>query len=193
MLLEVLESGLPLGFQVLLPHPRDDPRASAVAAIGGAAIGHEKEDAVWITVNETRHGHVGVLATGVRHFLGGVPAFLDARNDLAADRAVGIVTVDEIEKVRRDGHGQLGAGEEDTSAFDVGEIEVEFQFGEGIDAVPQLPTVVVPIYHCIVRPVAGSMRNEGGVKISGSHVSCGVTSWPASGFSQPRMLAGSLD
>ena len=51
-----------------------------------------------------------VLTTRVCHVVGRVVCFLDAWNDLTADRAVGVVPLDQIEIMRRYGEGQLGPG-----------------------------------------------------------------------------------
>ena len=62
-------------------------------------------------MHQTGDRHVAVLATGVRH-LGGVgKSLLNTWNHLPADRAVGILFIDEVEEVRRDRHRKLIAGE----------------------------------------------------------------------------------
>ncbi len=83
VLFEIFESRLPLGFQMLLADTGNDSRARAVAAVGGAAVGHEEQHPVRIAMDQSGHGHVGILAAGIGHFLGSVPAFLDARESPA--------------------------------------------------------------------------------------------------------------
>ena len=73
---------------------------------------------------------MGIFATGVGHFRGVSVGFLDARDDLSADRAIGIGGVNEVEEVRRDGSGQLGPGEENTSTLFFGENQVFLDVGE---------------------------------------------------------------
>ena len=107
MFLKVFECRLPLRFQLLLANAGNHARAGAVAAVGSATIGHEKQHAVGIAMHEAWHRHVRIFSTGVGQFLGGVPTFLDARDHLTADRAVGIVAVDEVEKVRGDRHREF--------------------------------------------------------------------------------------
>ena len=116
-------------------------------------------------MNESRHRHVGILAAGVGEFLRRVPAFLDARDDLAADRAIRIVAVDQVEKVRRDRHRELVPGEQDAGAFDVGEIQPGLKIGERIHAVAELPFVVAPVVHRFLRPVSWGVGDEGGVEV----------------------------
>ena len=158
VLFKVFEGRFPLGFQMLLADAGNDARAGAIAAVGGAAVGDEKQHAVRIAVDEAGHRHVGILAAGIGEFLGRVPAFLDARDDLAADRAIRIVAVDQVEKVRGDRHRQLVPGEQDAGALDIGEVEARFEIGEGIHAVAELPFVVAPVVSSI--PVA-SIRERG--------------------------------
>ena len=121
---EVFVDRLEVGLEFLLAHSADHAAARAVAAVAGASVGDEEEDAVGITVYESGHGHVRVLAAGVGHFAGGDDGFAGARDDLAADRAVGVVRLDEVEVVRRDGEGQLVAGEEEPFTFVGGQAEM---------------------------------------------------------------------
>ncbi len=62
-----------------------------------------------------------------------------------------------LKKCGRDRHRQLGAGQQDPGAFDVGQVQAEFEVGEGINAISELPAVIIPVSHGIVRPVTGSM------------------------------------
>ncbi len=96
-----------LRVQFLLAHAADHAAARAISAIARAAIRHQKEHAVRITMHQTRHRHVRVLPARDRHFVRRLPALLDARDDLAADRTIRIVLLDQVEKVRRDRQRQL--------------------------------------------------------------------------------------
>ncbi len=145
VLFEVAEGGLELGVQFLFADAADDSAAGAVAAVGGAAICDEEEDAVWVAVDETWHGHVAIFAARVCHFVGVIPGFLNAGDHLPADGAGGIISFDEIKIMGRDGHGQLVAGEENASAFFIGEDEVTLQLGERGDSMAELPLGVLPI------------------------------------------------
>ena len=139
-------------------------------------------------MHEAGHGHVGVLAAGICHFLRGRPALLDTRDHLAADRAIGIVFVDQVEKVRGDGHRQLRAGEQHARAFLIGEIDACFEIREGIDAVAELPFGIGPMLHRGVRPVARCVGAEGGFEVAaGSHsrfVRCNRSGGKADGSSE---------
>ena len=115
-----------MGFEFLLGNARNDAAAGAVAAVGCTAVGNEEENTIGVAVYEPWDGHVGVLATGVGHFSGIGEGFFDTGDDLATDWAVGVVFIDKIEKMRRDGHGQLVAGEEDAGAFFFREFQAFF-------------------------------------------------------------------
>ena len=75
-----------------------------------------------------------VLTARVGHFAGGDDRFAGQRDDLAADRAVGVVRLNEIEIVRGDAEGEFVGGEEESFAFGGGQTEVFFGLGEGADA-----------------------------------------------------------
>ena len=113
---------------------------------------------------------MGIFAAGIGEFLGRRPALLDARDHLAADRAVGIVLVDHVEEVRRDRHRQLRAGKQHARPLLIGEIHARLEIRERIDAVAELPFVIVPVRLGNFRPVAGGMGAEGGVEVAwGGH------------------------
>ncbi len=160
---EVAEGGFEFGVEFLFAGTGDDAAAGAVAAVGGAAVGDEEEDAVGVTMDETWDGHVGVFAAGVGHFGGVFPGFFDAGDDLAADGAARVGGVDEVEVVGRDGHGQLVAGEQDAGALFFGEHEVLFELSEGGDAVLELPGGGVPLVlgDAGVFPIAEARAGEG--------------------------------
>lgn len=160
---EILDGLIPLGFQFLVGDAGHDPRARAVAAVGSAAIGDEEKDAVGITMNKSRDRHVGILSTGIGHFRRISQGFFDPRDDLAPDGAIRIRGVDEIEKVGRNGRGQLGSREENPGALFFGEGQVFLNVGEGGDAVLELPLGGVPVFsrYVLVGPVTRSRRSEG--------------------------------
>ncbi len=160
---EVAEGGFEFGVEFLFAGAGDDAAAGAVTTVGGAAVGDEEEDAVWVAMDEAGDGHVGVLAAGVGHFGRVFPGFFDAGDDLAADGAVRVGGVDEVEVVGGDCHGQLIAGEEDAGAFFFGENEVLFELGEGGDAVFELPGGGIPLLlgDAGVFPVAETWAGEG--------------------------------
>ena len=91
---------------------------------------------------------------------GAVQPFLDARDDLAADRAVGIVRVDQVEEMRGDRHRELGAGQQHAGAFLGGEFDPLLELGERLDAVLQLPLRILPMAERLLRPVAGGVGEE---------------------------------
>jgi hypothetical protein len=117
VLLQVIDGAVEIEFEFLFAHAADDAAARAVAAIGGAPVGDEKEDAVGIAMHQPRHGHVVILAARIGHVGRLVGHLLDARDDLAADRAIGIERIDQVEEIGRDAHGQLGVGEQHPGVF----------------------------------------------------------------------------
>ena len=127
---EILDGLIPLGFEFLVRNAGNNAGPGAVAAVGCAAVGDEKKDAIGVAVDESWDRHVGILATGVGHFRRVGVGFFDARDDLPADRAIGIGGVDEVEEVRRDGGGQFGPGEENTGSFFFRKSEVFLDVGE---------------------------------------------------------------
>ena len=117
MFFQILKCGFPLDFELLVAHARDYARASAVAAIGGATVGDEKQHAIGVAMHQTRNGHMAIFAAGVSHFIGSSPAFFHARNDLTANWAIGIVAIDELEKMRSDGHRKFVTSQQYACAF----------------------------------------------------------------------------
>jgi hypothetical protein len=168
---QVAEGGLEFGVQFLLAHAGDDAAARAVAAVARTAVRHEEEHAVRVAMHEARHGHVAVLAAGIAHLIGIFPGFLDARDDLPADRAAGIGGVHQVEIMRGDRHRQLVAGEQHAGAFLVGEREMLLQLLQRRDPVSELPGGVVPVGggDVFIKPIARSvgakllLRQRGGV------------------------------
>jgi hypothetical protein len=105
-------------------------------------------------MDETGHGHVVVLAARVGHVGRRVGHFLDAGDDLAADGALKIEGIDEVEEVGRDAHGELGVGQEDAGVFLAGELDLAFERLERFDAVLHLPLPAVPLFRRGVGPEA---------------------------------------
>ncbi len=157
---EIAINLLELGMQFLFAHAADDAAAGAVAAIAGATIGDEKEHAIRIAMHEAGHRHVRILAARVRHVVGRFPALLDAGNDLAANRAIRIVLLDQVEKMRRDRERELRSGEQDAVAFVIRQVEMLLQLRERGDAILELPFPVVPEFRRHVGPVTRRVGNE---------------------------------
>jgi hypothetical protein len=100
---------------------------------------------------------MSIFAARVFHFPWGEVGFFDSGNDLAANRAIFIGRVDEIEEVRRDGHGQLGIGEDGSSSFLGGEGRKKFfELLDGGYPVLELPLPVVPLVIGNMGPKATS-------------------------------------
>ena len=160
--LEVAVGGLEFRVQFLFAGSADDTAARAVAAIGSAAVGHQKKHPVGIAVHESRHGHVRILTAGVEHFLGIIEGFLDPRNHLTPDRTIRVGGMHEIEEMRGDREGELVPGKEDAGAFFFAEHKVFLELRERSDPVAELPCPVVPVLrgNVPVRPVTWGSSSE---------------------------------
>src|SRR5437867_9539218 len=94
-----------------------------------------------------------VLTAGVTHFPRSGACFLDARNDLAADRAMLVGGVDEIKKIGGDCQRQLGIGELRAGVVLRREGGHEaLKLWQRCDAILQLPGPAIPIRFRNVAP-----------------------------------------
>ena len=110
MLLDVAQPPLVFRVEVVVLRIAHQPAPRAVAAIGGAPVGDQKQDAVGITVDQPGHRHRMIFAHRIQQLLGRLHHLTGPGNDLFADRAEGVVAVDQVEKVGRDREGQLVVG-----------------------------------------------------------------------------------
>ena len=112
-------------------------------------------------MDQARHRHVRIFTARVRHVVRRGPGFLDARNDLPPNRAIGIIALDQVEKMRRDGERELVAGKQHSGALFIGENEMLLELRQRRDAVLELPFPIVPEFRRdTVREISGRMRNE---------------------------------
>src|SRR5438105_3188812 len=79
---------LEIGMKVITSCVTDQARTSAIAAIRRATVGHKKQNAIRVTMDQPRNRGMGILAARVRHFPGCRASFFDPRNDLPANRAI---------------------------------------------------------------------------------------------------------
>jgi hypothetical protein len=56
-----------------------------------------------------------IFAAGIGHLERGSDSFFDSRDDLSADRAIGVVWIDEVKKMRGDAKGEFIARKQYTS------------------------------------------------------------------------------
>jgi hypothetical protein len=103
---------------------------------------------------------VRVLPARIGHVVRRGPGFLDPWDDLAPNRAIGVVSLDQVKKMGRDGESELGAGEENAAAFFIRQLQVLLELGERRHPIFQLPFPVIPKLRRNVRPVARRMRDE---------------------------------
>ena len=106
-------------------------------------------------MDQSRHRHVGILTAGVRHVVGRSPGFLDPRDDLSPDRAIGIVALDQVEEMWRDGEREFVAGKKHAGPFLIGESEMLLELRQGGDAILELPFPVVPEFRRDIREIPG--------------------------------------
>ncbi|NDE85793.1 MAG: hypothetical protein EB056_07235 [Verrucomicrobia bacterium] len=94
MFLEVSKSPVQVDGQFLFPCSTHHPAPGTVAAVGGTTVGDQKQDPVWIAMDQPWNWHMGILAAGIQHLVGSDIRLLDSWHHLAADWALRIVTID---------------------------------------------------------------------------------------------------
>ena len=107
---QVLELGLVVLAVEVLGRVADDPRPRAVAAVARALGRDEHQDAVRVAMHEAGHRGVAVLGERVLHHRREGLLLAPERDDLAADRVVRVVGVDQADEVRRDVDPELVRG-----------------------------------------------------------------------------------
>jgi hypothetical protein len=110
-----------------------------------------------VAVDEAGHRGVAVLGEGVLHHPREGAQLRADRDDLAADRVVGIVGIDERDEVGRDVHPEL-VGRRETFALVVGQVEDLLEVLQRVKALRELPAPVVPL---VVRDVVPDPRPRG--------------------------------
>ena len=118
---QVLELGLVVAAVEVLGRVADDPRPRAVAAVARALGRDQHQDAVRVAMDEARHRRVAVLGERVLHHRREGLVLATDRDDLAADRVVRVVRVDEADEVRRDVDPEL-VGRRQALALLVGQV-----------------------------------------------------------------------
>src|SRR5882724_6228664 len=149
--------------QFLFAGTADDAATRAIAAITRAAVGHEKQNAIRITMHQTRYRHVRIFTTRIGHIVRRCPGFFDARNDLSPDRIVWIIWRDQIEKMRRDREREFISGKQNAVPLLLVKIEMFFELSERGDSVFKLPFPIVPELRrdpAAAGPVTGRVRDE---------------------------------
>ncbi len=157
VLLEIAERFFEIRVQFLLADAADHPTARAISAVTSAAIRHEKENPIRISMDQTRHRHMRVFAAWVSHVVLRCPRFFDPWNDLTPDWIVRIVPRDEVEKVRRDGESELVPGKQNPAAFLFAQIEMLLELSERSNSIFELPFPILPEFRCDPGPTARRM------------------------------------
>ena len=141
---QVLELGLVVLAIEVLGRVPDDPRSRAIPAVRRALGRDEHQHPVGIAMDEPGHRRVAVLGQRVLHHRREGIVLATGRDDLAADRVVRVLRVDQADEVRRDVDAEL-VGRRETLALLIGQLEDPFDLLEVVDPVRQLPTPVVPL------------------------------------------------
>ncbi len=157
---QVLELGLVILPVEVLGRVADDARPRAIAAVGRALRRHEHEDAVRIAMDEAGHRGVPVLGERVLHHRREGLLLATERDDLATDRVVRILGIDQADEVRGDIDAELVVGRESLS-FLIGELEDLLDLFEVVDPVRELPAPVVPLRVRDVLPERGTAADRG--------------------------------
>ncbi|MGC3988104.1 MAG: hypothetical protein QM796_00190 [Chthoniobacteraceae bacterium] len=146
--------------QFLLPGSAHHAAAGAIAAVAGATVSDQKQNAIGIAVNQPRHRHVRILPTRVGHLGGRDQRLLKPRDHLAADWIVGIVRVNQVEKMRRDPHRQLVGREKNSLALLLQQRQFLLDLTQAFQAVFKLPFPIVPLFGRDIRPMPRSMCDK---------------------------------
>src|SRR3990172_5284687 len=157
---QVVELRLVLLAVEVLTRVAHDARARAVAAIAGALRGHQHQHAVRVAVDEAGHRGVTVLGERVLHHPREGLRLAPEGDDLAAERVVGVLRVDQAQEVRRDVHAELVRRRE-ALALLVGQLQDPLDFLEVVDPVRELPAPVVPLLIGDVRPTRSTAAARG--------------------------------
>ena len=119
--------------------------AGAVTAVHGALVGDQQQATVRIAVGQTGGRGVLILMQGVQQVGSGLMQLGPGGNGLFADGVVGVVGVDQGEVVGGDGHAQSAEAGLDALLLLGSQRDVFFQVLQGLNAVFDLPSPVVPL------------------------------------------------
>ena len=155
VLFEIAKRFLEVGVQFLFADATHHPAPGAIAAVTRAPIRHQKEDAIGIPMHQSRYRHMGIFATRVGHVVRRSPGFLDPRDDLAPDRAIRVIALDQVEKVRSDGQSELCPGKQHAGPLLIRQLEMLLKLSQRGNPVFELPFPVVPEFRRDRGPIAG--------------------------------------
>ena len=161
MAADVLDLPVELGMEIVAAGVAHQPRPRAIPAIRRAPVRHQEQHPVGITVHQARHRRMRVLAARVAHLPRRDVRFLDARDDLPANRAVLVGRVNEVEEVGRDGQRQLVIGQRRAGDFLRRQRRHQpLELLDGGNAVLELPVPVVPVRIRHIGPKTPPRRAE---------------------------------
>src|SRR4051794_14076658 len=124
MLFQITKRLVEIGVQFLFANAADDAAPGAISAVARATIGHQKQHAVWIAMDQPRHRHMRVFATRIRHVVRRRPCLLYSRNYLPPDRIVRIIAREQVKKMRGDSESEFVAGKQNAAAFFLAEVKM---------------------------------------------------------------------
>ena len=150
--LNVTQALLIFGMKVVVLRVGHQTAPRAIAAVGRTAVRHEKEHAIRIPMHQPRHRRVSVLSERIEALLLADHHLTRAGNDLLANRAVGIVTVDQVEKIRGDRERQLLVCKGAASLLVGGERHELLELGHRRNTILQLPNPITPVTRGNVLP-----------------------------------------
>ena len=145
VLLEIVECGVDAPaqrFELALAH---QPAARAVAAIGGAGVEHQQQNAVRIAVDEALDDGGVVLAARVRHVARADQQLAVLGHDLEADGTVRVFGIDQRRPLGSDRDGKFFACQQQTATLRLREVQQLFELLDAGEPVAHLPVPVVPM------------------------------------------------
>ena len=139
----------------------DQPAARAVPAVGGAAVRGHEQHPVRIAMHQARGLHVVIFAAGVFHVRRGDDEFLDGGDDLAADRAIGVVALHERDEMGRRRDGEFLARDGEAVRFLAAEGQNGLEILQSPQAMGQLPAPIVPLFRGGVEGLPSDKTGRG--------------------------------
>ena len=134
----------------------DHAGTRAIAAIGRAEAGGEKQHPVRIAVHETWHSRVAVLAERIVGLAGRLEIFGADGNMGSSQRLERVVAAHQARIVRRDAERQRSLMAHHGIALVIGQHEQPLELCERADALARLPAPVVPLggFDLRIEPLA---------------------------------------
>jgi hypothetical protein len=101
-----------------------------------------------------------IFAARIGHFDWRPVRLFDPGDDLAADRTIWVLGIDEIEKMRSNSQCQLISREDNSSAFFAGKGDLLFELLQVGNPIFKLPLPIVPKFGSDIGPESRGKRKE---------------------------------